>query len=307
MPFKKNGPGCNCYCGGSIVEWNIGTSSFTNSDGISFNDPSGDGTEPDPVFSGAYTGGLLLSAITGIGSGAEVVGVDADRKRWAVQRSNGEVWTIDRLGEHPEILFGTGADIAGEELSHFKWHHDWGVGVGMDESLNTFSVDSDGNYIQTPYSQPASGGFCADSSGNIYHYKNFGSPNFVRVAQNDIEWSRGITGSAFGDSGFIAYHNGTSLYLFGREGGGEKNGLYQANGLGGLASLVHDWTGVFSAPVNTTKAVYYNTRRNSISGLVIVTTAGNELFFKSNPSASQMVFYANTNFVANAGEVWMVE
>jgi hypothetical protein len=229
--MKKNEPGCRC-CGRG---YRIDAERDVQPDTLQFN-PS-----YPPVTTDDAT--LNLSSIAALGAGSAAVGLDTERRRLLVQRSNGEVWTLDPIGNAPEILWATTSGAAGRELIWVKYHHSWGYASALSEfetgdtagTRRVFSLDANGDYVNGPYEVPDSSTFkefdhCVDSSGNLYHwggsafidppdnttrryhyYKNNAEhAYFERVEDVMAGTFTGVVGAPG-----TLFHDGTNLYAFG--------------------------------------------------------------------------------------------
>lgn len=225
MAFKRNSPGCVCcLTDGS----SIGALAERVSD-INLLEHEGNGVTTS-LFGGAIPTTLTVSTITELGAGAVVVGQEVENSRWLCQRTNGEVWTIDRFGEDPVLLWGTGADSAGESLRFVKWHPTWGYASACNATQH-FSLDEDGNFVQGPYTAKSSF-TCTDASGNIYY-----RISNTTINQNGAAFTDTARGTRFGQTAI--FHDGTDLYsgefypLV-----GSSYGIFRTTGIGSPPVLV---------------------------------------------------------------------
>jgi hypothetical protein len=231
--MKKNEPGCRC-CG---LGYNAQSRSG-NVDRLVYN------TSAPPVATSGGSGGSLdLDTLSGLGAGVVSVGVDVERRRLLVQRTNGEVWTVTPGTHATELLWATTSDAAANELMWVKYHHSWGCASAWSEFVTGdpastrrwFSLDANGDYIQGPYNRSdtydsfdafSPRDHCVDPSGNLYYHglSAFQDPptNLIfrsTYYKNDaayswVETTDPGTGTFAGVEGLFApiFHDGTDLY-----------------------------------------------------------------------------------------------
>lgn len=305
MAFKRHTPGCLCCLASStFAEWDPSSRVFIKPDELVPDTNDGLGPEADPVYPLTHGGAIDITDHPELGAGAIVVGMDVDNLRWLIRKTDGSTWTLDKDGEDPQELFGSGADIAAMGSGMIKWHHKWEVGGGSVTATGEFySFDEDGNFIISPFGPlTAATTFCVDPSGNVYTMGLFGGVN-IRVAQNGSSFARGVA-TAGTDGGQAPYHDGSDLYLVGSGSATGGRGIYRVNGAT-TATLVTLFDDIFTDTPLSVVTTWWDSHRKRVYAQGVFTTSADEIFFRMKNNGSKLIVYDKHGIVGPGTHIWM--